>query len=384
MLIGETTTNVVMAADGAVGLSRLGVEGAGLLANGVGRVADAVGDLQLVGSGSGSAALAANSQLGAIGEDLSGFRPPVLSSGTTAATADIAAVEDGDVGTIDSMAQATVQQAVLGDVADNSTLDQFNTAYNFYSDAGYEGERLVGHLQGIDYSQPVGLTQLEPGVNYVQQVLNDTKGNYFADLDTPADTLGINLEGRVSTLYTPSESVAALQSTAAKIIDTWTVPGESFEAIGGGKQLFVPNKQLMIEVPSSAPGSSPFKLGNVFEDSGVNAAADQAFEQGQMVRRLSVRAFDENGNLLPGRTVLDAFGTSLDSGEFGALEFKLSENAPYTNRQLEHFPYLQQYGGLVVGNNGRAIGLPAGSVLDPFPINRINGPQLPAPGEWWK
>lgn len=73
---------------------------------------------------------------------------------------------------------------------------------------------------------------------------------------------------------------------------------------------------------------------------GIAAATGQAFEQGQLVRRLSVRAFDQDGNLMKGRTVLDVFGTRTDTGELGALEFKLSKNAPYTERQIQHFQNL--------------------------------------------
>jgi len=82
--------------------------------------------------------------------------------------------------------------------------------------------------------------------------------------------------------------------------------------------------------------------------------------------------------------VLDVAGARLDNGSFGALEFKLSRNAPYTLRQGEHFPNLEKYGGVVVGNNGRVISLRPGDVLSPFKPNRINGPQLPASGDWWK
>ncbi len=128
---------------------------------------------------------------------------------------------------------------------------------------------------------------------------------------------------------------------------------------------------------------SSFKLGAAFEDAGVARASSEAFEQSQMTRRLSVRAFDDNGNLLPGRTQLDAAGIRLDTGDFGALEFKLSENAPFTARQLEHFPYLQRNGGMVVGNNGRVIGLAAGSILDPFDISKVTGHNIPATNNWW-
>lgn len=139
---------------------------------------------------------------------------------------------------------------------------------------------------------------------------------------------------------------------------------------------------IELNVANSA-AQSPLKLGVAFEDAGVVRASSEAFSQGQMTRRLSVRAFDDNGNLLQGRTQLDAAGIRSDTGEFGALEFKLSENSPFTTRQLEHFPYLQRNGGVVVGNNGRVIGLPAGSVLEPFSIGKVTGPSLPTPQNWW-
>ncbi|WP_242629189.1 LysM peptidoglycan-binding domain-containing protein [Xanthomonas oryzae] len=137
-------------------------------------------------------------------------------------------------------------------------------------------------------------------------------------------------------------------------------------------------------IPSNGINQSPFKLGADFEDAGVGLASSEAFAQSQMTRRLSVRAFDDEGRLLPGRTQLDAAGTRSDTGEFGALEFKLSVNAPFTARQLEHFPYLQKNGGVVVGNNGRVIGLPAGSVLQPFDIAKVTGHNLPGMGSWWE
>jgi hypothetical protein len=116
----------------------------------------------------------------------------------------------------------------------------------------------------------------------------------------------------------------------------------------------------------------------------VAAASKEAFEQGQMVCRLSVRAFDADDKLLPGRIALDAAGNQLGSGQFGALEFKLSINAPYTARQAEHFSMLEKYGGVVVGDNGRTIGLSAGEILAPFKPVRVNGPSLPTKGSWWK
>lgn len=136
-------------------------------------------------------------------------------------------------------------------------------------------------------------------------------------------------------------------------------------------------------VAAESVGGSRLVQGLQFEADGTALARTEAFAQGGSTQRLSVRAFDDAGNLLPGRTVLDMAGTRLDNNAFGALEFKLTENALYTARQLEHFPYLAKNGGVVVGTKGEAIGLPAGSRLPAFNPNRINGPTLPGSNGWW-
>lgn len=120
------------------------------------------------------------------------------------------------------------------------------------------------------------------------------------------------------------------------------------------------------------------------EAGGAARAQVEAFLPGQSTQRLSVRAFNANGTLAEGRTVLDVAGARIDDGLFGALEFKLSPNAPYTPRQQLHFPLLEQYGGVVVGAKGEVIGLPAGARIAPTAPVRVNGPTLPQPGEWWQ
>ncbi len=130
----------------------------------------------------------------------------------------------------------------------------------------------------------------------------------------------------------------------------------------------------------AAERGTPLMRGIAFENVGVTAARSEAFVAGQSVRRLAVRAFDDAGNLLPGRTVLDLAGNRTTGG-LGALEFKLHEGVSLTARQAEHFPYLLKNGGQIVGNNGRAIGLFAKSPIGPLDVQRINGPTLPT--TWW-
>jgi filamentous hemagglutinin len=87
---------------------------------------------------------------------------------------------------------------------------------------------------------------LPEGASYVQHVQDGRVGNYFALPGTPAEMLGINPASRVPTTFSTAQPTSALQSTAAPIVDTWTVPGTSFNAQGGGTQFFVPNNSTLI------------------------------------------------------------------------------------------------------------------------------------------
>ncbi len=129
-------------------------------------------------------------------------------------------------------------------------LSSYETAYKFYANAGFSADRSAGHLAGIAFTQPVTLTELTPGTNYLQYPMNGKMGNYFTTVGTPAETIGINPAGRVPTLYTPTTAVTALRSTAADIIDTWTVPSQPYMTKGGGIQYFVPDKSVFAQVPN--------------------------------------------------------------------------------------------------------------------------------------
>ena len=60
-------------------------------------------------------------------------------------------------------------------------------------------------------------------------------------------------------------------------------------------------------------------------------------------RQVSIRAYDENGNLSMKRTRVDLFN------EKGIIEVKASKNAPLTNNQKALYPLIAKYGGRVVG-----------------------------------
>jgi len=115
------------------------------------------------------------------------------------------------------------------------------TALDAYEGAGWPAARIESHLQGIDFTKPVTMTRIPAGIPLVQyQIPGAPIGNYFAAVGTPGNTLGFYTGGRVPTVHTFSPDVRALQSTAADITDTWSVPGWSISAPGGGTQFFVP------------------------------------------------------------------------------------------------------------------------------------------------
>lgn len=60
-------------------------------------------------------------------------------------------------------------------------------------------------------------------------------------------------------------------------------------------------------------------------------------------RQVTIRAYDENGNLSTKRTRVDLFNDK------GIIEVKASKTAPLTNNQKELYPQIAKYGGKVVG-----------------------------------
>jgi hypothetical protein len=74
------------------------------------------------------------------------------------------------------------------------------------------------------------------------------QGSYYAPTGTPAGQLGISSQAaqrqtgelveRVPTKYVLRQDVEVLKSTAARVTDTWSIPGKSVEAAGGGTQYF--------------------------------------------------------------------------------------------------------------------------------------------------
>jgi hypothetical protein len=299
-------------------------------------------------------------------------------------------------------ARDAIRQIVLGDINDAGQFARFDTAFDIYSNNGFSDERLISHLKGIDYTQPVELTPLNPGENYVQHVLNDRVGNYFAEVGTPAETLGINPEGRVARIFSPSESTIALRSTAAKIVDTWTSPGQSFEAAGGGRQLFVANKGVMTEVLGpegigDAAAVSPQRT--VLSTAGVSEQAQLAASMVPGLTEAQARVLLE-GAFNPNKPVEVVLGGSRVRSYFGEGTFRpdsdldIGFNAKMKNNQVDRIldsfdaegPLQSERGIRIFSGNNPPSGLiespqeffQRSGVRGPFPPERAGEPFGPS------
>lgn len=118
------------------------------------------------------------------------------------------------------------------------------TALDAYELSGIEASKIESHLRGIDFSKPVTMTTIPEGTTLAQfQLPNAPTGRYYALPGTPANTLGIYTSGLIERTQTFSAPTRALQSTAAPIIDNWSMSGAGWQiqTNGGGLQFFVPN-----------------------------------------------------------------------------------------------------------------------------------------------
>ncbi|HJR99860.1 MAG TPA: RHS repeat-associated core domain-containing protein, partial [Flavobacterium sp.] len=65
------------------------------------------------------------------------------------------------------------------------------------------------------------------------------------------------------------------------------------------------------------------------------------------------------------------FLTVNSEGAIGITEAKSSATASFTPNQLIAFPLIEEFGGVVKGNNGASIGLPAGTQIPPTKVNVV-------------
>ncbi|MGR8929556.1 MAG: polymorphic toxin type 46 domain-containing protein [Gammaproteobacteria bacterium] len=122
-------------------------------------------------------------------------------------------------------------------------------ATQFYEQQGMPAAKISGHLDGIDFSKPVEVTELPPGkILHQFQVPDAPQGNYYAESGAKPSDLGIADKARdwnsgkivekQINVYTTNSTVKVLRSTAASIKDTWSIPNETILTNGGATQYF--------------------------------------------------------------------------------------------------------------------------------------------------
>ncbi len=133
-------------------------------------------------------------------------------------------------------------------LANGKTLSR-DEVKQYYKELGWSDNKIGRHLKGIDFSKPVTIENMPKNTNLDQWVdPGRGAGNYFSEPGTPASKLGIYQGERIQKSFVSAEDIQALKSTAAKIKDTWTTPGKSFQTEGGATQYFIKNPGILKEI----------------------------------------------------------------------------------------------------------------------------------------
>lgn len=107
-----------------------------------------------------------------------------------------------------------------------------------------EDAKIASHTSGIDFSKTVEVVTLPKGTQVVQyKIPGNPVGGYFAPVGTTAESLGISSVGRQPIIYTTTEDIAVLRSTAANTSKNLNLP-ESARGSGGGIQFFTNNRNV--------------------------------------------------------------------------------------------------------------------------------------------
>ena len=126
-------------------------------------------------------------------------------------------------------------------------------ARDFYTQAGMPEHRIDGHLAGIDFKKPVSVVELPSGTKLTQfQVPGGPQGSYYVETSTNATpgSLGISPQGvnrstgevvnKIPSFFETTQPTQGLQTQAASISDTWSVPGQAINTPGGATQYYIP------------------------------------------------------------------------------------------------------------------------------------------------
>jgi uncharacterized Zn-binding protein involved in type VI secretion len=165
---------------------------------------------------------------------------PALPKPALAAVADTRAIDDG----VHVAGRASILAA------------RRKLAEDFYLKSGTPQSKIEGHLAGIDFTKPVEIVKVEKGGALLNQyqVPGAPQGSYYSPLSngSSASSLGISSQAtdratgaiidKLSKVYEVTAPVEMLKSTAAPILDTWSIPGTAHMTEGGAVQLFSGSK----------------------------------------------------------------------------------------------------------------------------------------------
>ncbi|QLE59986.1 polymorphic toxin type 46 domain-containing protein [Nostoc sp. TCL26-01] len=130
---------------------------------------------------------------------------------------------------------------------DSVVRERFETAYNFYQQAGYNDKEALQEMKGINFNREVSVETIQPDevLKQYQNPGTNKVGNYFTQ-DSDKSELGIQGDSisnqeRKPEFYVANKEIKALKSTNSDV-ENWTKNKEL--NYGGGTQYFVAKEDL--------------------------------------------------------------------------------------------------------------------------------------------
>jgi hypothetical protein len=139
------------------------------------------------------------------------------------------------------------------------------TATNFFKSQGYKPADYEGYMNGLDFSKPVTVETINRGKTLWQyQVPGGRQGMWYSPTPNVVPSqLGINPLGqiyktdivvpKVLNAYQTTEKVVLLRSTSFPALDTWSVPTQPMNTIGGARQMTSGLKESFKLITSGTP-----------------------------------------------------------------------------------------------------------------------------------
>lgn len=171
------------------------------------------------------------------------------------------------VNAVDAVAPTKMVRSAVGSADDGvhvasraaTVATRRKLAEDFYTKAGTPQSNIDGHLAGIDFTKPVDVVTIEKGSLLNQyQVPGAPQGSYYSPMSNGSSPSSLGISGeaidratgaiieKLPKSYEVTTSVEMLRSSAAPIMDTWSIPGVASQTEGGAIQLFSSSKDSFI------------------------------------------------------------------------------------------------------------------------------------------